>query len=55
MTSIEEFLKQRNIDEVEISEWLASLDYVLENGSEEQVKTILQQLQMTLSTELICQ
>ncbi|MCR4336529.1 MAG: pyruvate dehydrogenase (acetyl-transferring), homodimeric type [Candidatus Omnitrophica bacterium] len=38
--------KSSEIEEIEIQEWLSSLDYVLENGSEEQVQKILQQLQI---------
>ena len=35
-----------NIDEVEIHEWLSSLDYVLKHGSKDQARNILQQLQI---------
>ncbi|MCA9399344.1 MAG: pyruvate dehydrogenase (acetyl-transferring), homodimeric type, partial [Candidatus Omnitrophica bacterium] len=35
-----------NVDELEIQEWLSSLDYVLKHGSEEQAQKILQQLQI---------
>ncbi|MEI7999112.1 MAG: pyruvate dehydrogenase (acetyl-transferring), homodimeric type, partial [Candidatus Omnitrophota bacterium] len=34
------------IDEVELKEWLASLDYVLSNGTPERVQFLLQQLQI---------
>lgn len=33
-------------EEIEIQEWLSSLEYVLKNGSDEQAKTILQRLQI---------
>jgi len=38
--------KSYEVDEVEIKEWLSSLDYVLKHGSEEQARKILQQLQI---------
>jgi pyruvate dehydrogenase E1 component len=38
--------KNHVIDEIELKEWLASLDYVLSNGSPEKVQYILQQLQI---------
>ena len=34
------------VDEVEIQEWIESLDYVLKNGSTKQAKKILAQLQI---------
>ena len=34
------------VDNVEISEWLESLEYVLKNGSHEQAKEILGRLQI---------
>ncbi len=34
------------VEEIEIQEWLSSLDYVLTHGTEEQAKKILQQLQI---------
>lgn len=34
------------VDEIEIQEWLTSLDYVLKHGSKEQAQRILQQLQI---------
>ncbi len=34
------------VDEIEIREWLSSLDYVLKHGSKEQARKILQQLQI---------
>ncbi len=35
----------REIEEIEIQEWLSSLDYVLNHGTKEQAQKILQQLQ----------
>src|SRR3989338_2677420 len=34
------------MDDIELKEWLASLDYVLNNGSPERVQYLLQQLQI---------
>ncbi len=41
-------VKNRNpeVEEIEIQEWLSSLDYVLKHGSTEQAQRILQQLQI---------
>ena len=36
--------KNQVMDEIELKEWLASLDYVLSNGSPERVQYLLQQL-----------
>ncbi len=38
--------KTYQVDEVEIRDWLASLDYVLKHGTDEQAQKILQQLQI---------
>ena len=38
--------KTNTIDDVELKEWLASLDYVLTNGPSERVQYLLQQLQI---------
>ncbi|OGX27430.1 MAG: pyruvate dehydrogenase (acetyl-transferring), homodimeric type [Omnitrophica WOR_2 bacterium RIFCSPHIGHO2_01_FULL_48_9] len=38
--------KSSEIEEIEIQEWLSSLDYVLTHGTKEQAKKILQQLQI---------
>ena len=34
------------VEEIEIQEWLSSLEYVLKHGSTEQARKILQQLQI---------
>ncbi len=40
-------VKKNNVmDEIELKEWLASLDYVLSNGSHEKVEYLLSQLQI---------
>ena len=39
-------VKKHVIDEIELKEWLASLDYVLSSGSPEKVQYLLQQLQI---------
>lgn len=38
--------EKQAIDDVEVQEWLSSLDYVLDNGSPEQAQRILQKLQI---------
>ena len=38
--------RSSEVEEIEIKEWLSSLDYVLTHGTEEQAKKILQQLQI---------
>lgn len=38
--------KNSVMDEIELKEWLASLDYVLSNGSQEKVQYLLSQLQI---------
>ena len=38
--------KPQVMEEIELKEWLASLDYVLSNGSPERVQYLLQQLQI---------
>ncbi len=39
-------VKKHVIDEIELKEWLASLDYVLSSGTPEKVQYLLQQLQI---------
>lgn len=39
-------VKKNIMDDIELKEWLASLDYVLSNGSPERVQYLLQQLQI---------
>ena len=38
------------VDDIEIKEWMSSLDYVLKHGSLEQAQKILQQLQTEIRT-----
>ena len=44
--SDESNVKKHVIDEIELKEWLASLDYVLSSGTPEKVQYLLQQLQI---------
>jgi pyruvate dehydrogenase E1 component len=44
--SDESNVKKNVIDHIELSEWLASLDYVLSSGTPEKVQYLLQQLQI---------
>ena len=39
-------VSKTSVEEIEIQEWLSSLDYVLKHGSKEQAQRILQQLQI---------
>ncbi|MFI5237778.1 MAG: pyruvate dehydrogenase (acetyl-transferring), homodimeric type, partial [Ignavibacteriales bacterium] len=41
-----DYKRNPEIEEIETSEWLYSLDYVLENGGPERVRELLQQLQI---------
>jgi pyruvate dehydrogenase E1 component len=44
--SFDDVNMQSNVDDIEIQEWLESLEYVLKNGSREQAQRILAQLQI---------
>lgn len=39
-------VQKNSVEEIEIQEWLSSLDYVLKHGTKEQAQRILQQLQI---------